>query len=284
METCPEAFAAAYKIFVDSIPEMIRTRNAVGRSRAEVAEANGLGVADVRMKQICYLITLSQLGFSENPAGDWTVHVRFRLLRFPEPTIEEILLSRPPAWKENGDSPQPQIHAPHRSRWNMADPVRRRMTDWVFVASTWEDLKAYRDKVLWAILGQKRLPLGMEFWAPDGTRSVDRSLTELAQANLMVLIIGCRYGSPARHDDERSFIEIEYDTAKERGIDLLAFLSDPSVKWPQDVWDAQNDARLRAFRLRLERESLVYFYKSPDDLKAAVGQGLRDWDTRYKPR
>jgi hypothetical protein len=284
------ALKALTTIYSEALVKMVQAKGDVRWTSQELFERFKIEPGGPAAKQLIYLAERSQMHVLRSSTDALpSIQVPFRLLRVPTPTVDEVFLHRPkaPPWVENLDSPftVDNLASPYTEvltkgpRRGWRDSVRKRPTDWVFVASTWEDLREYREKVLWAVLGQKRLPLGMEFWAPDGSRSVERSLNELAQANLMILIVGCRYGMRAREEDERSFIEVEYDTAKQRGIDVLVFLSAVSVNWPQNVWD-ENQARLKDFRARLEKETMVYYFSSPDDLRASVGQGLRDWDAR----
>jgi tetratricopeptide (TPR) repeat protein len=101
-------------------------------------------------------------------------------------------------------------------------------------------------------------------------------------------VLGTRYGSPVRDMPEKSYTELEFDTATEAGLDRLVFLLDiraADVGIPlQALIDREFGARQDAFRDRVRASGLVtQSFDSPAELGRLVAQSLQELaDTRRR--
>ena len=82
--------------------------------------------------------------------------------------------------------------------------------------------------------------IGMEQYAAEGSRPVDRCKRDVALADCYVLMLGWRYGyvPDDENADRLSITEIEYRHAIEKQRTVLAFLLDPEEPWPPSSMDS----------------------------------------------
>jgi hypothetical protein len=83
--------------------------------------------------------------------------------------------------------------AVNRVRWARANPMSAPFT--VFVCSTFDDLEQEREAVLDAILRVQQRHNAMEFFGAHTARPIDVCLDEVRKSDLLVAIVGEKYGS-----------------------------------------------------------------------------------------
>ena len=103
--------------------------------------------------------------------------------------------------------------------------TQERMNVPIFVSSTYEDLKAYRDEVERSIIYMNQTIKGMEFFGSTPERPLDKCLQTVRECKLYIGIIGMRYGS-VEEDSGKSFTELEYDEAVKNRIPVLIYILD----------------------------------------------------------
>jgi hypothetical protein len=102
----------------------------------------------------------------------------------------------------------------------------------VFISSTSEDLKPYRDAARDAAISAGLLPDMMEYFPATGKPSLPECLRKVSQADVVVAIVAHRYGwvppdQPA--GEHKSITWLECDQAERDGKPVLSFLIDPAV-------------------------------------------------------
>ena len=108
----------------------------------------------------------------------------------------------------------------------------------VFISSTYEDLKEERKELIENLLNLKYLPSGMEMFSASNEEQFKYIKKIIDSCDYYILILGARYGSIEKNSG-KSFTEMEYDYALEKGIPILSFVhGDP---WNIEASKREND-------------------------------------------
>ncbi len=152
--------------------------------------------------------------------------------------------------------------------------TQERMNIPIFVSSTYEDLKAYRDEVERSIIYMNQTIKGMEFFGSTPERPLDKCLQTVRECKLYIGIIGMRYGS-VEEDSGKSFTELEYDEAVKNRIPVLIYILDENHPIASRFVDKGEGAeKLEAFKSRLKKAHVVSSCTTPADLGKKVTQDL----------
>jgi hypothetical protein len=92
----------------------------------------------------------------------------------------------------------------------------------VFVSSTYDDLREERQQATQAILEAGYFPSGMELFPASDDTQWELIKRVIEESDCYVVIVAARYGSLG--PEGRSYTEMEYDYAVERGIPVLGFV------------------------------------------------------------
>jgi hypothetical protein len=154
----------------------------------------------------------------------------------------------------------------------------------VFVASTYQDLLAYRAAVTRSILMAGNLSEDMLYWPADDSPPLDVSRRHLRSSDLMILLIAHRYGTPPIGYD-RSITEMEFDEALELNLPVLAFLVDPDYPWPPRFIETEPDGRARFenFTRRVRSKVTGSPFSTPESLEVAITHALTHFVGQRKP-
>ncbi|MDH4439168.1 MAG: DUF4062 domain-containing protein [Rhizobium sp.] len=151
----------------------------------------------------------------------------------------------------------------------------------IFVSSTFEDLKDERRAVIEAILNLGHIPVGMEVFQANDETQWTYIKNRIDESDYYVVIVAERYGS---EQDGKSYTQMEYEYAIEKGVPTVAFLLDGEARklLPQHKVEYDKRDKIEAFR-QLCQQKLVRFWKNPDDLSGKVAMTLVE-QMRSKPR
>jgi len=141
------------------------------------------------------------------------------------------------------------------------------MAKTVFISSTYRDLIPHRD-VIWKVLQNFDVKItGMEAFGARRSNPLDTCFEEVKGSDIYIGVISMAYGSV----DEitgKSYTQLEYEKAKELGLDILIYLIDENrgdVKTGNiDFGDKQ--LRLESFKNILKKNHTVDFYQNETDL------------------
>lgn len=193
--------------------------------------------------------------------------------------------------RENTDSPPPQAGR---------SPSNHRIS--VYVSSTHEDLREYREAVIAALFQQgfaigmeesafnKQRPLDLRYMSIEESlsnerRPLDRRYMSIIGCNIYILIVAWRYGHiPLESNPNKlSITELEYRYAQKLGKPCLVFLLKPETPWPSFLNDAtsieggDNGNRIQAFRDILMEENGTEFFDTADNLSKNVLEAMQRW-------
>ncbi len=147
-------------------------------------------------------------------------------------------------------------------------------TSWVFISSVGEECSLFREAATKAALRAHFLPIRLETWSAEDRNSCDACKNHLSRCNVMILILTDRYGS-VHFNSEKSYTEMEYDTALELKIPVLAFIAqNPTLT--TDRIDPEDLARIKKFRDRLG-DKIQGRFQAPERLETLILQSLHEW-------
>lgn len=151
----------------------------------------------------------------------------------------------------------------------------------VYLSSTFEDLKEYREKVFASLEKGGLDVVRMEAYAAADERPLNECLRDVAQSEVYIGIFAWRYGyePPAEHGnpEAKSITELEYRKADSAKLRKLVFLVHPDTEaaWPDQFKDTkigggEGGEKLRRLRNELSREKTCAFFRTPDELATLV--------------
>lgn len=160
----------------------------------------------------------------------------------------------------------------------------------IYLSSTFSDLEMHRASVYRALRKMRHDVVSMEDYAATGRPPLEKCLADVAACDVYVGLLAFRYGY-VPPDEEQSITELEFRCAQSSGKTCLLFLMAEDAPVPANMVDRDRTAvdRLRA---EVQRDFVVQYFRTPDDLAAAVSvavanalaaPGERDQAGRVKP-
>lgn len=150
------------------------------------------------------------------------------------------------------------------------------MTDRVFISSTSEDLKDYREAAIDICNSLGLVPVGMEFFGAMGPAATASSLRRVEESAVYVGIIAHRYGY-VEPGHTCSVTQAEYRHAYRCGLERLCFLMDPGHPWPLKYVDHEHYVALTDFKSEIQRDAVRALFTSVDDFRAKLTSSLVGW-------
>src|SRR5262249_10747224 len=144
-----------------------------------------------------------------------------------------------------------------------------------FVSSTFVDLKDHRARVISTLRKSGIHVDPMEDWGADAREPACFCRGRLEGCQRCVLLVAFRPGFVAE-GEALSITQLEYEHARESGIDVLPFLLDDEAAWPRRFDDMDRDPAVRAWRDQLrQRHGVGTFGLAPESLD--VGPAVMRW-------
>lgn len=145
----------------------------------------------------------------------------------------------------------------------------------IFISSTYKDLIPYRKAVLNALDKLKVAVKGMEVFGARTEEPIETCLSEVEKCEVFIGILGMRYGS-IDEKTGKSFVQREYETAKEKSLAIRIYLIDEKKPLiPPILTDFDESAKkLRDFKELLQKKHTIDFFQSPKDLVSKVEKDL----------
>src|SRR5713226_8819988 len=142
----------------------------------------------------------------------------------------------------------------------------------IFVSSTYRNLIKERKVVGEALMKLGYEPVMMEHFAASGKHPRDLCLKKVQECNAVILLLGSSYGSSRDEKTHRSYTHLEYHTARELRIPVLAFLKKPR----RGEWEsAETDEEARQNHIDLKNDVMA-------NVTAKDFSSLRELDQRIR--
>ncbi len=135
-----------------------------------------------------------------------------------------------------------------------------------FVSSTFLDLKEHRAQVIRDLRRAGIHVDPMEDWTATSDEPMEFSMERVKGCDLCVLLVGFRRGF-VPEGAALSITQMEYETARQEGIEVLAFLVKEDTPWPHKYYELDKDPALRAWRSELQqRHGAEFFDYAPQSI------------------
>lgn len=156
------------------------------------------------------------------------------------------------------------------------------------ISSTIADLREYREQARSACEQAGFTPYLAENFAADNVNLLDASLKAVEDADVFLCILGRRYGYVPGGSDT-SITEMEFNHATRLNKPILVFaIHDDSAVRMRDLEGPPERRRLQALKDRLQEQTVVGFFHSPENLRKQILEGLfflrKQLDEAGRPR
>ncbi len=153
-----------------------------------------------------------------------------------------------------------------------------------FVSSTFLDLKQHRAHVIHALRTAGFIVDPMEDWTADSDEPKKFSQNRVEGCDLCVLLVAFRRGY-VPEGEKLSITQLEYETARKQGIDVLTFILKEGEPWSPEFNELDKDAEIRLWRKDLEKYHGVQGFScepSSIEMTGALGRWLTKKITHRK--
>ncbi len=162
----------------------------------------------------------------------------------------------------------------------------------IYLSSTFEDLKDYRQRVYQQLRSLRHDVIAMEDYVAADERPLDRCLQDVRDADVYIGLFAWRYGYVPRSSNpgRKSITELELlEAKKDKNKPCLIFILRRKAPWPPQWMDAttgDNDSgrELDTLLQRLRRDELIAEFQTPDELASKVLSALYNWEARASAR
>ncbi|MBF0452071.1 MAG: DUF4062 domain-containing protein [Candidatus Magnetomorum sp.] len=143
----------------------------------------------------------------------------------------------------------------------------------IYISSTFEDLKVYRQSVSDVLKQLGHEVIAMEDYVASDKRPLQKCLTDVASCNIYIGLFAWRYGY-IPPNNEKSITELEYQEATLNNIERLIFILDETASWPPNFIDTDRTL-IEQFKKQLMTDHTVSKFKSPEELKSCVSISMQ---------
>jgi hypothetical protein len=164
----------------------------------------------------------------------------------------------------------------------MEKSTRQELEMKVFISSTYEDLKDYRQAAIKVVNHYKWVPLAMEFFMSQPQEPKEACDKEIKECDVFVGIYAHRYGFIPKRKT-KSITQLEYEQAKSSGKPCLCFIVDEDFSWKPRFIEYEKQKELGDFLDAVKREKTCTFFTSVPDfeikLSTSIGKFIAEKST-----
>jgi hypothetical protein len=151
----------------------------------------------------------------------------------------------------------------------------------VFISSTYEDLKEYRERTIEVVERYECLPVAMEHFMSQPQEPVKVCEKEIKECDIFVGIYAHRYGF-IPDGEHKSITQLEYELAKKSGKDCLSFLIKKGHPWNPDFIEFEKRKELDSFLEKVKKELTTSFFTTPSDFDIKLSTSLGKFLAKQK--
>ena len=143
----------------------------------------------------------------------------------------------------------------------------------VFISSTYEDLKNYRQAAIEVVNRCKWVPLAMEFFTSMPHEPTKACEQEINECDVFVGIYAHRYGF-IPDGQTKSITQLEYDLAKKLNKACLCFVVKEDYQWNPQFFERKKYDELVTFLEQVKKKNVVSFFESAKDFESKLAVSL----------
>jgi tetratricopeptide (TPR) repeat protein len=143
----------------------------------------------------------------------------------------------------------------------------------VFISSTFEDLKEYREAAIEVVNRYKGVPLAMEFFMSKPQEPIKVCEKEIHECDVFVGIYAHKYGFIPT-GETKSITQLEYELAKKLKKDCLCFIVKEEYRWNPKFFERKKYDELMTFLDKVKKENVVSFFESTKDFESKFSTSL----------
>lgn len=151
----------------------------------------------------------------------------------------------------------------------------------VFLSSTYDDLREERNEVIHALLELDCIPCGMEYFPSDDDEQFEFIKSIIDECDYYILIIAGRYGTIGKNG--KSYTEMEYRYAIEKGIPVLAFIHSDigSISFDKSEKNEKSRIKLEQFKKYVSKDKMAKYWNGKEDLAGKVSRAMTSTIKRH---
>jgi tetratricopeptide (TPR) repeat protein len=143
----------------------------------------------------------------------------------------------------------------------------------VFISSTYEDLKNYRQAAIEVVNRCKWVPLAMEFFTSMPHEPTKACEQEINECDVFVGIYAHRYGF-IPDGESKSITHLEYDLAKKLNKACLCFVVKEDYQWNPQFFERKKYDELVTFLEQVKKKNVVSFFEGAKDFESKLAVSL----------
>ncbi|NIM12217.1 MAG: DUF4062 domain-containing protein [Candidatus Aminicenantes bacterium] len=143
----------------------------------------------------------------------------------------------------------------------------------VFISSTYEDLKEYRERAIEVVNRYACQPVAMEFFMSQPQEPTEVCKEKIEECDIFVGIYAHRYGFVPK-GQTKSITEQEYELAKKSGKDCLCFIVDKDHSWKPAFIEFEKRKELEVFLKDVREQNIVSTFTSTSDFEIKLSTSL----------
>jgi len=145
----------------------------------------------------------------------------------------------------------------------------------VFISSTYEDLKNFRELLWNELKGLDIQILGMEDFGARSSNPLETCMKEIEKCQVYIGIIAYKYGSEEKNS-KKSYTQLEYEKAFELNKEILIYIfSDEGFISPKYIDFDYKANLLLEFKKTLKERHTISFFTQPEELAQKVYNDIR---------
>jgi hypothetical protein len=143
----------------------------------------------------------------------------------------------------------------------------------VFISSTFEDLKEYREAAIEVVNRYKCIPLAMEHFMAQPGEPVKVCEDEIKQCDIFVGVYAHRFGFVPK-EQNKSIIQQEYEMAKASGKDCLCFIVEERFPWDPAFIEYEKRRVLNEFLNIVREQNIISIFTTTSDFEIKLSTSL----------